>query len=447
MFATGGLHIDQAPPLGIPFRFFVTAPLFMVAAAFSCFYNGSDLFISPLVPQTIATVHLLVLGWISMVMFGALYQMIPVLAGVPVPWIRLAPWVHAMLILGVFSLYLGLATELHPWMLLLASAGLGSAILLFFVPVFVALSRTSSKHPALLGMRMAAVSLLGVLLLGGIFLGEWAHGFLDLDRQVMVTIHLTWGLFGWVGSLIIGVSFQVLPMFYMTKELNENHASMVLAGWGASLLALPLTLFFFPTNIFALILSVVPGVIALLFFGQRMAVALMGRKRKKMDVSLRLWILGSISGACSLFFFPLWFFLDQDWPRFLFGGLFILGFASAIILAMLYKIIPFLVWFHRFSRFAGLVEIPMMDDLVPDNAARWQFPAHLLVLVCLLGTVLASGHEITVYFLGVALIIDASILLYALLYALKQKPKDVPEIPDFSSFFKDGSPLSTNPGP
>ncbi|MBF0157995.1 MAG: hypothetical protein HQL58_00570, partial [Magnetococcales bacterium] len=64
MIPTRGLHIDQAPPLHIPFRFFITAPLFMLLAGGAVVAWQGDLLLTPWAPQSVATLHLVVLGWI-----------------------------------------------------------------------------------------------------------------------------------------------------------------------------------------------------------------------------------------------------------------------------------------------------------------------------------------------------------------------------------------------
>lgn len=436
MFATGGLRIDQAPPLSLPFRFFATGPLFLILTALSLIAHGPSLLVTPLLPETIATVHLTVLGWIVMIMFGALYQMIPVLAGIPVPWPRLVPWVHGLLIVGVITLYLGLTTQWHPWMLLFASGGLGGAILLFIIPVGKALIQAPAKHPTVTFMRVSLVSLLGVLLLGGLFLGEYAHGFLNLDRVALVTIHLIWGLLGWVGLLIVGVSFQVLPMFYMTRDIAINHARTILIAWCLFLLGQPLSIYFFSPNQLLFWLPTLPFLVALLIYGINIYDMLKNRKRRIKDITYPFWLLGLASGVTALLLMASWGFIDAEWNRFLFGGLMLFGFASSIILGMLYKIIPFLVWFHRFSRLAGLVEIPMMDDLVPEVALRLQFPIHLVVVLTTLAVIVTSWAPLLML-LAIALVVEAIVLLYTLGFALGHKPPPQEEVPDFASFFKD----------
>ena len=97
---TDTLSLDQAPPLGIPASFFLTAPIAALAAGLFLCAQGGTAFVSSWVPSTLALTHVGTLGVLAMATFGALYQMTPVVAGAPVPAIRLAHAVHALLVLG-----------------------------------------------------------------------------------------------------------------------------------------------------------------------------------------------------------------------------------------------------------------------------------------------------------------------------------------------------------
>lgn len=46
-------------------------------------------------------------------------------------------------------------------------------------------------------------------------------------------------------------------------------------------------------------------------------------------------------------------------------------FALAIILGMMGKIVPFLVWFHLNS--AGYMDAPIMSNIIPQSRAKWIF--------------------------------------------------------------------------
>ncbi|MBF0271112.1 MAG: hypothetical protein HQL98_03400 [Magnetococcales bacterium] len=445
MLPTAGLRIDQAPPLHLPFRFFGTAPLFTLLTGGMLLFRGEELLLAPLLPVTVATLHLTVLGWLLMVICGAMIQMIPVLAGIPVPWPRLVPWVHGLLTLGTLSLFAGLATDpVRPEPLILAGIALGLAIGGFLVPIAIALVKAPAKHPTVNGMRLAMLCLTGTVLLGLVFLGEHAHGFLDVERRLLLGIHLFWGLIGTMGTLIVGVSFQMLPMFYMTPAFPNQTANRILAGIALSMLLEPLALLAGGVDHPWLPLAAaLPGIAALMLYGHQVRQMLHNRKRKLVDTTLRLWLFGFACGATSLLLMALWPFTDSELWRFLAGILYLFGWVGPVILGMLQKIIPFLVWFHRFSTLAGLVEIPMMDDLSPEKPLRAQMWLMIASAVCLILAALTDWEPVA-RLAGVGLIGVGTISGYALWFALRITPPKAPEMPDFASFFKDSFPLPNN---
>jgi len=80
MSQQAGLSFEQAPPFALPLRFFLTAPLFLLAAA-GLIVWAPEALASRWTPQALALTHALTLGFLAMVMLGALMQMLPVVAG------------------------------------------------------------------------------------------------------------------------------------------------------------------------------------------------------------------------------------------------------------------------------------------------------------------------------------------------------------------------------
>ena len=68
-----GLSFQQAPPFSFPFRFFITAPLFLLAAAMLLIFNDANLMVTRLSPAVLEATHLITLGFTSMVMYGVRY--------------------------------------------------------------------------------------------------------------------------------------------------------------------------------------------------------------------------------------------------------------------------------------------------------------------------------------------------------------------------------------
>ncbi|MFB1509785.1 MAG: hypothetical protein AADX96_10675, partial [Thiocapsa sp. C3-sup] len=100
MMDTGGLSLDQAPPIDIPARFFLTAPLFAIAAGLLLAWQGPTLLVSRWMPGALAATHLIAIGYLGLIMCGALLQMLPVVAGAPVPAVRLVGTLTHLLLTG-----------------------------------------------------------------------------------------------------------------------------------------------------------------------------------------------------------------------------------------------------------------------------------------------------------------------------------------------------------
>lgn len=49
------------------------------------------------------------------------------------------------------------------------------------------------------------------------------------------------------------------------------------------------------------------------------------------------------------------------------------GFFAFAVTGHVYKIIPFLVWFERFSPLVGKQKVPMLADMLPPKSASAQF--------------------------------------------------------------------------
>ena len=151
--------------------FFASAPIAVFAAGALLLVEGVLALVSNWLAQTLALTHLGTLGFLVMVMMGALYQLTPVVAGSRVRGVRIAHAVHALLLIGLAGLVTGLLTY-APRVTFVSLAVLLLSLLLFLPPVFLALLRAPTRSETVTGMRMAIASL---VLVG--FLGLWmAHG-------------------------------------------------------------------------------------------------------------------------------------------------------------------------------------------------------------------------------------------------------------------------------
>lgn len=428
-----GLRLDQAPPLSIPLRFFLSAPIFLVGAGGLLAASGGAIVVSRYMNATIAFTHLLTLGVLTMTMFGALYQMTPVVAAAPVPKVSFARVVHGALVLGllcfVYSIVAFVPLLMHVAISFITLSWLG-----FAIPVLLALGRSPAAAEATVrGMRLALVSALLVW-----FLGVWiAHGHAGArfpgPRPTFMAVHLGLGLLGFVGALLTAVSFQVLPMFYLAPPLDEAHKRLLLRAVALSVLvaSVGLALSMVVSHEQAAVLG---EYLPLSFAPAGCAVwvalpvltlrALSRRKRKRADASLRFWRLGlglaPVTGALAVAS------LLGDDPRveLAFGYVALVGWALAIVHGMLYRIVPFLVWFHRFSQLVGLAPVPSAAKLMPESWPRLAFALHVAALA--IGTAaIGLRSELLARLTGVLICALAAQLLRALVHLARRFPEGV----------------------
>jgi hypothetical protein len=428
MLNRANLSLEQAPPISVPFRFFLTAPLFGILAALLLLYYGPEALTSRWAPVTLALTHLITLGFLGMIMCGAMMQMLPVLAGSPVPAVApVSTAVHLLLTAGTLALASGFLFS-STLLLHLALCALGIGFLVFIIAVAIALKRIQVASSTITGMRLALASLAITVILG-LTIGSILAGILSLPLLLPLTdIHLGWGLLGWVGLLMVGVSYQVVPMFQLTPEYP---------GWLSRFLAWAL---FAALSIWALLYlagghghlhPMVPDLWVLapmagyaLFAGATLSLQ-WRRRRRVSDITLLFWRTGMIAifGCLAVWlagFIP--GIREQLAFPMLMGGVLLVGAAISVTNGMLYKIVPFLAWFHLQNRqlalgLVGQVKIPNMKELLPDPPTRRQFLAHLATLALTLPAIF--WPNLFARPAGLALGISCAMLWYNLFQATR----------------------------
>jgi hypothetical protein len=126
----------------------------------------------------------------------------------------------------------------------------------------------------------------------------------------------------------------------------------------------------------------------LLFAG--ITLRLQGRRRRKLpDVTLDFWRVGmaSLIACVALWlgarFAPAW--ANGTAYPVLLGTLYIGGFALSVVIGMLYKIVPFLAWFHLQAQLqARAGAIPNMKQMIDPQKQRSHLRLHLAACVLLL---------------------------------------------------------------
>ena len=374
MFSQNGLSLDQAPPVSVVFRFFLSGSLFGLLAGMLVLLFGNDIFHADTTQALILT-HTFTLGIMLSFMFAALFQMLPVIAGVTLTApVTKANLVQYPFLLGTLLLLAAFYTG-KPMLFTTASILLGGTILGIAVVMLKELLILQNHSSSSKGMSVALLSLVTLTLLAlymtGTLSGLWRG---DYYSEVK-TAHYSFGLLGWIALLILSISFQVIEMFYVTPAYPKP-----ISGYWPIVIALLLLVGTALSFVTPMAWGVVHSVLALLLILYALTTLkrLTQRKRPIADATVWFWRLGmtllSLSMLITLIL-PLGTLpLLKPLNAILFAG-----FALSIVFAMFYKIIPFLTWFHLNAQ--GYFTAPMMHEVIHPKTAMKHLYIHTATLV------------------------------------------------------------------
>lgn len=384
------LSFEQAPPISVPMRFFLTAPLFGILAGALLLWQGPAVLESRWAPATLALTHLITAGFMLQVMCGALLQFIPVAAGGNIWRPRLvAAVVHLSISLAVL-LFAGafLATDLR-W--LDPAAGLFAlALVSFGLAAGHAVLHMESSNSTITALRCALGGLIITLLLGATLV-QAVQGRLDIPLVQLTNLHAAWGLAGWVLILVCGVSYFLIPMFQLTPSYPTPVQRFLPAVLLAILALWSLQLFVDDKEFWEDIALAILLATASAYAGSTLW--LQGRrKRKAMDPALqffRMAMLCILAAALSwlvLHCYPGW--AGHPAGNLWLGSLLLFGAATSAICGMLYKIAPFALWMHLQRIDASFAIRLNTRMLLPEPPVRRHFQLHCTALAVLLAAVL-----------------------------------------------------------
>ncbi len=366
-----GLSLDQAPPISVPFRFFLTAPIFGVVISFVLFFTPFSESSNQYSHFAIGLVHLFTLGILSMIIFGAMQQMMPVLAGAVIKKPRLfANIVHTSLVLGTLFLSFSFILELRN-LLFIGAIFLAIAFLTFFIMSTQLLFNVKFLTSTVKAMRLFSLAGLITLFLGLYLANSHINLTFDENYYSVVFLHILFALFGFALLLIMGVSFQVIPMFYVALDFPkfvQNKIPLILF----ILLFVSAVFLYFDINFLVLKIVFVTLIISFCFYGLK---SLNNRRRPVFDATLWYWKFSLSSLIISMI---IWIFNLFE-SNYILAIVFAFGFLYSLLQGMVYKIIPFLSWFHLSSK--GYFKLPTIREFIDEKYIKIHFFVHLISIV------------------------------------------------------------------
>lgn len=361
---------QRAARLPLPYLIAGAAAFLLLAAGIPVL--GPDLLAGDGASHVLSLTHLAVLGWITMVMMGALHQLFPVALQARIFSPRLGRW--------NFWLYAGALSGFVPSFFLTWTAGMaifGSllvlSVLLFTGNLLASFPSVRIWHPMAFYVLAALIWLLLTIGLGGAYALDWRFGWFAVDGP-MVAAHAHLGLGGWLSLVLMGVSYKLMAMFSLAHGHGERLALWNLGIWNAGLTGLVLSVWFWPTTV------LVPAFALWLAVSAAIFVFDMGRllrHRRRRRLSLEQWhtfvSFASLLGAAAMgVMLAAGLTLTPTWVV-AYGYVTLVGWFGFSIVGKYYKIVPFLTWLQRFSAVAGAAPTPLLNEMVDERVAWTSF--------------------------------------------------------------------------
>ncbi len=357
---------DFAPPLSL------IAPFFKYGVIFYLLSMMALLFFEPTFSyqqmDVAGWVHLFLLGFVMMIIFGAMAQLVPVV--LEVGHVVVDVYYVILPLLGFGAIIMVAGFWLMPALLPYGGLLVLVAMLIFAFENIATLKKTKIRT---LTVDTVAWSngylLLGILTGFAIALG--LSGDLGINVSLMLKAHVYAVLGGYVLLTIIGLSLILIPMFSLAHGFDETSINrafkLVVIGVGLVFIGALLGLEWL------MMIGYLITFAGTLFYIFQIYIIAMLTVRKELDVWAKsmIFAFGSLifsmmTGAValvtndqSMLHATVWFFL--------------LGFVSSMITGHLYKIVPFLVWFERFAPLVGKEKVPMLHEMYSKEGANMMF--------------------------------------------------------------------------
>lgn len=352
-------------------------------------------------PETLVLVHMITIGWLSLLMCGALFQFVPVLVARPLVGARFVLPALLCLISGLACLLGGFlqlsgafdtTLPLFPMASMLLPAGFALAVAVLGATLW-------SGRPLPLPARFVAAGLAALVVtatLGALFAFQLS-GFTGFGvdwRGLALPTHMSAGFGGWLTLTAIGVSYRLLPMFMLSPDHARLSGHAVFWCGVAALLLMvagaPLENALGGPGI-AITIAGLAVLAAIVLYGVDLVYFYRNRKRRKIELNSRSAI-GAFAGlylsALLVVVLAATGSFAQHAPAVIYLVAF--GWLSGLGLSQLYKIVPFLTWLECYGKVMGKKPTPRVQDLVIEGRDRVWFALYFAGVLAGTGALLAG---------------------------------------------------------
>jgi len=357
---------EFAPPFKLIAPFFVGGAFYFLLSFIALLFLKTDY--SFLGMETASWLHLFLVGYVMMIIFGAMAQLVPVVLEVGHYSVDFYYIIFPLLAIGVLFMFFGFLTE--PFFIAIGGVLLIVSMSIFSVEVFLTLKKASLKSFTVFSLKVSNVFLqVGILV--GFFVALTLLGYFEFSIEKIVFLHICLIIGGYIFVTTMGISLILLPMFGLSHGFDEKSVNIALKFLIAGIFVAicgGLSEWFFLKSLGEILI-----LIGVLFYLYQVYLIHKKRARKEWDIWAKSIYFSYGALIVAVIFGFLYILSSKASFLYAFFWSLIVGFYTFLINGHLYKIIPFLVWFHRYAPLVGKRKVPMLHQMYPKKKADYHF--------------------------------------------------------------------------
>jgi hypothetical protein len=395
--------LPATTPHGLVLPFYLYASVAFVAGSLLLLLSATDITGHYFHPHSLAMVHIMALGWGTMIILGSGHQLVPVLIEGKLYSGFLARLCFLLAAIGIPLLAFGFLVFDMGWPAKWGGRLIILAILAYLINLGMSMQRSKRENIHALFVFTSVIWLLATCVVGLILVYNFTTPILPAGSLDYLPMHAHMGIAGWFLLLIIGVASRLFPLFMLSKYEDKKGLWWIYGLINSGLL-LFIFLFLTTTNRNWLLAPLTLIVMALILFIHYCLCCYRERIRRRTDGPMRISLLslpllmGPAALALALVLAAIQSTGENIRLIIVYGFVIFFGWITALILGMTFKTLPFIIWNKVYHSLVGKTSTPNPNELYHARVFRWMticyllgFPLFLLGIICQQPNLLHAG--------------------------------------------------------
>ncbi len=419
-----GLSTKNAPSPKVVLPHYAYAAFAFIAASILLYFSANDLISTTLSPKILSMVHVLVLGWASMMIFGALYQLIPVVMEIKLYSEKLALASFILLGIGTPLMAISFWTSFIGATIMMMTGG---TLVVLSVLLFVINTSLSARKSDIKSIENRFIVTSGFWLLIAVSYGLLMIIHPNILSHNSLQIHIHLGIIGWFMTLIVGVASVLMPMFFISHQLNRKYLTAAYWFINGGLLFL-LVSFYLKANTYIIVAAATTIIVGFILFIKYNYDAYKKRLRRKLDIGMKHSVLAfvllfiTLTAAFIAAFGDTFGNVVMHKAMVIYGISLFFGFITSLILGQMYKTLPFIIWLKLYQDKVGKFKTPLPADMHSQKVADLHYQSFVTAFVILLAGLLFSS-VLLIKIAAILMLITALLYTYNTIKVLAHKEK------------------------